>query len=337
MVTKVFQLILLISPIAVAADISMDMFDIVFFRTSVIVLFIAFLMDTPKRAMPKYVDKCAFSLLGLSLINLFIHDFAPVVLHTQMNLFLAVLAMYIVYVHLDKKNSIRKYILFAALINLAYYLCQKAGFNPIYDIMPYKGQEGAFLGNQPRLMTYFALVTPFLWTPLLLVSLALGLYTKQIIIFIPIAIAIFARAKSQRERIGIVILIILTMILLRDKIFAALSFRFNMSYKPVLTAFFDRPLIGFGLGARVIPELEVVGNSYLQLIIGVGLLGAVWFGYVFKNIWQKIRHNSESVALLSLAIIMMFEYPIEIMRLGYLIIAIIVNFILKGEKYEKTA
>ena len=334
MVTKIFQLLLLISPIAVGADINMDMFDIIFFRTGALVLFTASLLDKPKRIMPAYVNRLVFALLGLSLVNIFIHNFAPMVLHAQMNLFLAIVSLYIIYTYLDEKNSIGKYILWAGAINLIYFLCQKIGFNPIYDVMPYKGQEGAFLGNQPRLMTYFALVTPFLQTPFLLISLILGLFTKQIIIFAPLAILLFARAKTKIQRIGILIIIILAMILLRDKIYQALSFRFNLSYKPVLAAFFDRPLIGFGLGIRPIPELEVVGNSYLQLIIGLGILGAVWFGYVFKSIYKLIRNNAESLALISLAVIMMVEYPIEIMRLGYTIIAIIVLFLLRSDKNE---
>ncbi len=329
MVTTIFQLLLLLSPICVGANVNMDMFDIIFFRTGIIFLFAASLIDKPKRQMPEYVNKIIFSLLAICLINLFIHTFNPAVLHNFMNLFLAIVGLHIVYCYWDKEQSMKKYILWAALINLVFFISQKIGFNPVFDVMPYQGQEGAFLGNQPRLMTYFALITPFLWTPLILINLLLGLYTKQIIIFIPIALTLFAKVKSLRERIGMGIVILLAIILLKDKIIQALSFRFNMSYKPVLEAFFDRPLIGFGLGVSPIKELEVMGNSYLQFIVGVGIIGAVWFGYVFKSIYKKIKNNIESIALVSLALIALVEYPIEIARLNYLVIAIIIMALLK--------
>lgn len=309
----------------------MDMFDIIFFRTGIIALFAASLIDKPERAMPDYVNKIIFGLLGIVMVNLFIHNFTPMVLHTQMNLFLATAGMYIVYQYWDGKKSMKKYILWAGLINLLFFISQRIGFDPIWDIPVYKGEEGAFLGNKPRLMTYFALITPFLWTPLLIISLMFGLYTKQIIIFAPIAIVLFMKAKSRRQKIGLSIIILLAVVLLKDKIYQALAFRFNMAWKPVLTEFFNRPLIGFGLGVRPIPELEVVGNSYLQFVIGVGLMGVIWLGYVFKNVYKKLDNSIESIALISLLIIMTVEYPVEITRLWYLIIGIIVMWLIKND------
>lgn len=335
MVTKIFQFLLFLSPVCISADINMDMFDIVFFRTGIIFLFIASLIDKPRRIMSTHINKFIFGLLGLCMVNLFIHNFTPMILHTQMNLFLAIIGLYIVYQYWDEKQDMKKYILWAGLLNLLFFISQRTGFDPIWDNPVYRGEEGAFLGNKPRLMTYFALLTPFLWTPLLVISLILGLYTKQIIIFAPIAIILFIKAKSKKEKIGISIITLFAAILFKDKIYQALAFRFNMAWKPVLTEFFNRPLIGFGLGVRPIPELEVVGNSYLQFIVGVGLAGAVWFGYVFKNIYKKIINNTESIALLSLGVIMLVEYPIEISRLWYLIMAIIVMFLLKTKDTDE--
>ena len=104
-----------------------------------------------------------------------------------------------------------------------------------------------------------------------------------------------------------------------------------MSEYPALQLFFDRPLIGYGLGVKLIPNLEVLGNSYLQFIMGVGILGAVWFGYVFRLIYKKFILNS---AIISLALIMLVEYALEIPRLWILVIAIITMFLIKqkGDK-----
>ena len=332
MVTRIFQLLLLLSPIAIGADINMDMFDIIFFRTGIIALFAASLIDKPKRVMPDYINKIVVALLGICLVSLFIHTFAPMVLHNLLNLFLATVGFYIVYTYWDDKQSVRKFILWAGLINLLFFISQKIGFNPIFDKMPYLGQEGAFLGNQPRLMTYFALITPFLHRNLLLLSVALGLYTKQYIIFIPVMIVLFMQMKSIKMKRIVLLCSVVFLAIIHKHIIQALTFRFNMSYKPVLTAFFDRPLIGFGLGVRPIPELEVMGNSYLQFIIGVGLAGLLWFGYAFKGIYKKIKNNVESVALISLAVIMLVEYPCEITRLWFLILATITMFLIKTEE-----
>lgn len=334
MVTKIFQLLLLISPIAVGANVNPEMFDMIFFRIGIIVLFAASLLDNPKREMPKHIKWAILSLLGLCLANVFINTFAPTVMMNFQNLFLAVVGFYIVYIYWDEKQNIRKYILWAGLINLLFFICQQLKFDPVFDIQTYAGEEGAFLGNKQRMMTYFALLTPFLWTPLLMVSLLLGLYTKQIIIFIPIAVMLLMKAKSKREKISIGIITFLMLILLKDKILYALSFRFNTAWKPALQLFFDRPLLGYGLGIRPIPDLEVLGNSYLQFIMGVGILGAVWFGYIFRSIYKKIRNNTESIALISLAMVMFVEYVCEIPRLWFTIIAILTMFLIKQNKIE---
>jgi hypothetical protein len=94
-----------------------------------------------------------------------------------------------------------------------------------------------------------------------------------------------------------------------------------------------------GLGERVFPELAVVGSSYLQFIFGVGVSGAAWLWYVGRETWYKIKNNTENIALVSLAIIALIEYPVETPRLWFLIIGIVTMYLLKtyGEEHnEKT-
>jgi hypothetical protein len=310
----------------------MDMFDVIFFRTGVIALVMVSMVDKPKRQMPEYINKVVFGLLGLVIANIFIHTFSPVVLHNTLNLFLAIIGFYVVYQHYDEAKSLGKFILLAAGLNLVFFISQRMGFDPIWNKLPYKGEEGAFLGNKPRLMTYFALVTPFLHRDLLWLSIILGLWTKQYIIFIPVIVALFMGMKSLQAKRAVLLCAVIFLAIISKRIIQSLVFRFNMSYKPVLTAFFTQPLIGFGLGVRPIPELEVMGNSYLQFIVGVGLAGLVWFGYIFKAIWQKIGLRNLTPAFITLALIMLVEYPIELPRLWFLIMAIIMMQLLKGGK-----
>lgn len=304
----------------------MDMFDITFFRTGVVALFVASLFDIPKRMISEKVTVIIASLLGLVFGSVLVHAFQSAGLHNSLNLFMAVLGLRIVYIYHDKNKDLSKYILAAALINLIFYFVQKGGFDPIWSVHPYVGQEGALLGNQPRLMTYFALIMPFGGMYLIIAGILLGIYSQQIVVFIPAVLMIFARIKSFKGRLIAGLLTFLALVLFRHKIMDSLFYRFHLAWAPALTAFFKQPLIGLGLGERFIPELGVVGNSYLQLIMGVGILGAVWFWYMFKILGRSIMRN---VPILSLAVIMLVEYPIEIPRLWFLIMAIVVLFLIK--------
>jgi hypothetical protein len=248
-----------------------------------------------------------------------------------MNLFLAIVALYIVYAYADIDRKTVACITAAAWINIAYWLCQKSGFNPVYDVMPYKGQEGGFIGNQPRLVTYLALVVPFMPVVGIIAGLAMGLWTGQYIIFLPVALALFFRIKGRDKKMLFAAACLIALFFMAGHIYKALAFRFSMSYSPVLSAFFDRPLVGFGLGARIIPELEVIGSSYLQFIAGVGILGVVWFWYIFKSLRNRIEFGIGSLPLITLALVMLVEYPIEIPRFWFLIIAVIAMHTIKHE------
>jgi len=331
-VTRVFQGLLLLSPICVGAMIDMDMFDIIFFRIGVAVLFMASLFDYPKRVFPYDLKKILFTLLALCLWNTCNSAFANPQIGNFLNIFLAVYVFYMVYCYWDKSKSFKKYILIAVGINAGFLIIQKLGFDPIWDIPVYKGQEGALLGNGPRFATYFALVLPLLPTYLtLILGVVFVKLTNQYAIFIPLAVILIFKPKSISGRMIIGLMVLTGMVLLRERLFQSLVFRFNMAWKPILCEFFNKPLLGFGLGQRGIPELEVVGSSYLQFIVSVGVLGVVWFGYVFKSIYKKIRNNPESIALVSLALLMTVEYPIEIRRLWFTIIAILTMFLIKSE------
>ena len=146
---------------------------------------------------------------------------------------------------------------------------------------------------------------------------------------IPVAILLFTRDKSKSWKLLIGGLSLISVIVLHKHIWASLVLRFNNTWKPGLEYFFDRPLIGYGLGAKVGDTFGIISTSYIQFLLGVGILGLVWLGYLFKKL--KFDDSRESIALFSLLVVMFFEYPIELTRCWYLIIAIIVMFLLKKE------
>jgi len=330
MVTRIFQALLFLSPICVGTNINMDMFDITFFRTGIIALFMASLFDKPRREIPQELVLIMISFLGLVFANVFIHTFSPVGLHTSFNLFLAVLGFTIVYTRYNETKGIRNYILAAAALNLVFFIIQKRGFDPVWNVHPFAGQEGALIGNQPRMITYFALVTSF--CPLLFVpiSFALGIITKQFTIFIPIAVMLFMRMKDKARFLYIMALI-LGLFLIRQHIYDSLAYRFNLAWAPALKIFFKQPLIGLGIGERPFPELGVVGSSYLQFIFGVGVLAVAWYWFAAKQL-QKIRPQGDIAPMASFLLVCAIEYPVETPRMWYLIMGIILCFLLKLQK-----
>jgi len=325
MVTNIFKILLLLSPICFGAKVYLDMFDMIFFRTGIIVLFMASLIDKPRRELPRKIALSIFVLLTYCVIHIFIYNFAPVVMMSFMNLFMAILGFYILYRYVDINQQFKKFILFAALLNLLFFISQRLGFDPIFNIKTYLGEEGAFLGNKQRLMTYFTLIVPFLPYWLLFIPIALGLYTRQYIIFIPVFLMLLYHFKG-RHRIGLGIIFLLFCILIRQHLFGSLAFRFNIAWQPVLKVFSGRPLLGLGLGNKV-EGIEVIGSSFLQMIISLGIASIVWLYYIFKYFWREFN-----IPLINLLLIMCIEYPIEIPRLWYLIIAIILFSVIKKEK-----
>jgi len=290
--------------------------------------------------MPEVLNKIILGLLGLCMANLFIYTFAPAVLATSMNIFVAVLGFSIVYVYLDEKADLKKYILWAALINVLYFASQKAGFDPIMDKAPNAGKEfmGAFAGNSARLGTYLALVLPFAPMVFIPVGMAMALITKQYVLFIPVVLMIWPRLVTRWQRLIMIgVCASAGAILGKHILYSIMVTRFDAVWKEVLIRFFDRSLIGYGLGVQIIPFLDGLFNSYLQFIVAVGILGAVWFGYVFKNIYKKISWDRESIAFMTLALSMLIEYPIETPRLWILIVGILVMFALKWTEKIKEA
>ena len=334
MVTRIFQLLLLLSPIAIGADINMDIFDLIFFRTGVVVLFIASLLDTPKRELPIPLKHILVGLLGLCLFNVFNHSFHQVVLLNTLNCFLSVVGFCVIYTYYDEKKSLSKFILAAALINLIFFVFQRFGFDPVFDKSNHIIGGGAFLGNTPRLTNYFTLVTPFMPFYLLPLSIIFGIAVKQYSILIAVFVVLLGKFRLLKTRIVIFSALVLFLFLIREHFIASVTVRFNDAWYPVLKAFFDRPLIGCGLGINPVPgsNLGVILNSYIQFIVGVGILGVVWFGYIFKVIHRKLVLIRQNIPFIVLLLLMLVEYPIEMMRLWFLIMAIIVIFVLNNFK-----
>ena len=67
----------------------------------------------------------------------------------------------------------------------------------------------------------------------------------------------------------------------------------------------------------------------MPFIYGLGILGLVWIGYVIKDFVKRFDLSIESIAVLGFLVISLIEYPIEIPRLWFTIIFILVSWTIK--------
>ena len=263
LVTKIFQLFLFLSTICIGSNVHMDMFDIILFRTGVSILFIASLWDTQKRTLPKEHIIAITSLLGLTVYNICVHSFAPVVMSNFMNLSFFLIAYYLVYTYFDtsKIQLTCKIILMASFINIVYFLLQVMGFDPAWNQKTSDKLDslGGFIGNRSRLVNYFSLVIPFIYLLtnklyikliLLFVIVGISLYLQQYIIFLPCLVILLCMLKPKARYILCAIFLLICAVL-HKHILASFNWRITYSWKPTILAFFQRPLLGLGLGVVI--------------------------------------------------------------------------------------
>jgi hypothetical protein len=334
MVDIVLKALLLLSPIVYGFDVSLNRLDTIFFHVGSIVLFGASLFDKQKRSSD-ILHIPIISLLGLCLVSLFWHGFKPIHLSYFLTVFLACLSIITVVRYCKSPSECSKFIVYAVIINIVVYLFQMFGFNPILDNSP-TDEFGGILGNAPRLLTYIAIVLPFIFNVslwLFLSCLALGLIGKELGVLLIGLIIIFVKSKYNWQKIVLFLISLIGVVVLKDEIYTSLLVRIKAVWGPSITLFFKRPLLGFGLGAC--SDVFGIFSSYIQFVFNVGIMGALWIGYVVSRAKGIIKGNYDNIEVLtfvSLLVMALFEYPFEIPRLWFTIVAIISFFVIKNTK-----
>ena len=333
MVTLLFNILITLSAIAIGTNMHPDMFDIILFRTGTIALFMASMLEKPKRELSQNAKDIISALLILIIFNIFINTFNPIVLSNSMNLFLFIIMATTLYRYYNPDGKLKYFIATGVIINIVMFLSQQLGFNPIADIPTYAGQSGAFFGNKQRLATYIAITVPFLADIhpfLMIIPLIMAKATDQTIILLALIITMMYLSRNKPKRLIIQLLIVsIALIWKYPRIIQSLSFRFNNAWKHAILMFFDRPFLGYGIGIQQINGMDFIGNSYLQFIVGTGIMGVLWIIYALKKL---IADNTNLIYLIVLAAVAFFEYPIELPRLWITIAAIVtIPQLKKGE------
>lgn len=330
MVDIVTKLLLLLSPIVYGAHININYFDIRFFEIGIIALFVASLFDKPKREIGKFNLPISL-LLGLLVVNSFWHKFQPQDTRAIGFLFFGILGFVIMTKYLKSPQSCYKYIFWALGINLGVLVLQRIGYDPIFNYSTYCKLPGGMLRDIVRFSTYLALILPYLpLTFAVILAFLFGIFLcyAQISLLIPISLMIFFRTKDRLYRFLTILAGIAIIITFHGKIWTSILLRCNI-WKPAIKMFFERPLLGWGFGTYQLWTGTESFNSYLPFIYGLGFLGLIWLGWLGREFKKRFEPNKENIAVLSLACVSLIEYPFEIPRLWFTIIAILSFYAIK--------
>lgn len=345
MVDKLLKFLLLISPLAFTAGIQPDKFELMFFHFGAIALFMASLLDIPKRDnIP--IAKEIVLFFGLCIFSTAIHSFQMFSMGELFNLFFSCITLNLIYRYMSNPKTYYKYITWAVGINIGIYLLQKYYFN----FLPFKdlGEvNGGVFGTTCRMANYLAITAPIIITPLLFIIPVISIILNQFPAIGVVAMLFIIKQTTKKDYYGshifklviaaIVSGIIGFLIYFRGHILTSIKSRIFDSGKMQIAEICKAPFIGHGLGAYYSQVGNDPFNTYLAFVYDVGILGLVLIGYVLYNIRKYFDLSIPSLSLITLLVVSTIEYPIEIPRLWFTILFIIAAFFIKEKEPENAS
>jgi hypothetical protein len=324
MVDIVLKIALCLSPVIWGINTSLNKIDSIFFILSCMALFLASLFDNPKRNVNISIP--ALSLFGLCLFNLFTLNFSSLVLGNTVNIFLGILALWVILNYASGYKQFYPFIVIPALLNIFIFIFQKFGYMLILNSSP-SVDFGGLLGNAPRLATYLCLILvvslEYSWLMFGLCILASLVMTEYTLIGVTLLLILY-RIKNTNIKRLFTICSGLALISIYKPILTALKARIDI-WKGIIDEITKRPLLGYGLGAGT-----DFFNEYLHIWYAFGFLGLVWLGYViYKH--RKIQY----LLILPFLILCLTEYPLGIPRLWLTLISLIAFTLIKNHEEVK--
>lgn len=348
MVNKAVILLLILSPVIYKAGMADKaiLFEGFIFEIGVVILFIASLFDKPIRELKN--NWLIISFLGLCLFNIFCHSLTgsvqinndivsvikPFTVKYLRNALLIMLSLTIMIKYISNVESFYKYIVYAVIMNLLVFDIQILGW---YPISCNEGLPGGFMGNSARFTNYLAITLPFVfgfsfW--LFLVSVIASLQIEpQVGTLLVALLLLFVHINSKLFRGILAASFLGGVFAFTGHINKSLGTRLPQ-WKTGIELFFLNPVSGLGLGAvgevtKNMNSDSTLSNSLLQIILEGGIGFGFWIYNTLKAFFKKFDASTESMAILSLLMISLIEYPFEIKRLWFTIIFIISAFVIK--------
>jgi hypothetical protein len=336
MVDKFIKFMLLVSPLAYTTGIKPETFETMFFHFGVIGLFMASLLDTPKREnIP--IAKEIVLFLSLCLVSAAVHTFPIFSLGAIFNLFIFCISLNIIHRYMSEPQKYYKYITWAVGINILIYLVQRYWFNflpfePLYAL-------GGIFGVTPRLANYLAITTPMLpfaaWFIIPIISLIIAQIPAIVVVFGLFGVKLFKKCATMKFYKTTVL--VLTSVFgifiwkLTGHISISISRRITEIWKPMIIEICKMPFIGHGIGSYYSQVGTDPFNTYLAFIYDVGILGLVLIGYTLYRIRKYFSLEINSIAVIVLLGVSVIDYAVEIPRLWFTISFIVAAFFIKKE------
>lgn len=343
MVDKAIQIILVLSPIVYFRTMTQNVFDMMFFHLCAVVLFMASLFDHPVREFS--YSKESLALFAVCLFNVILHRFDMYVMNSVLNLFIGFVCVYILVRYVQSLNKLRTAIAIAAAINIAAYVIQRAGFNP-FSPMGSQNHLGAFLNTNCRFTTYLSTIlpvcsgSPYIILP---VFIAVSIWAKQQAILIPAATYLMLKAKNINLKALVLIAAVASVFIPVLSTFHSsghVSVRIE-TWKNVINGLMNNPVCGYGFGVfpwgpdKVLANADAaIYSSLLQFVCGLGVLSIAWLVWVIKRVF-KYDGSIESISIVCLGVLCIYEYPFEIPKLWPTLIAIISMFLIRMQSNKE--
>ena len=334
---------------------SLAKFNVFFLHMGAMVLFAASIFQEPDRKIKPMIP---IALLGIGLLNVVFLNFDSLVMTSFVNLFFWTMGLYIAINYLHYPSKIKKYIVWAAVINMLVYVVQKFGWTPILNTSMTTGEEGGIMGNISQLSTFLAIALPFMPPVGMVFCIILGVVGKELGLLVSCAVLLLIKlyragflTKPIDVSIGVIFLgAFLILDYLKITPFHLIDTLVNVSifnrmnvWKGTVEMIATSPWVGFGLGVRPLAyinnaptaeRLDVIFSSMLQLVFSVGMAGGAWLIFAGKEFKKRFDFSPESLSVLVFIILCIFKYPVEIPRIWFTLMAVFALWIIKTEKVK---
>jgi len=337
----VLKILVFLSTLVCLPDRGLFVFEQIWFHISVIILSLSAFASKKQRSF----NPCL--LIGFNavfILNVFTHDFNPLVMQYALNVFLLSLVMFLVASYTQNWRSVIKWIFASYIVTSIVLVFQLYGYNLILNSL---GEDsGGLMGNLPRLSFLACLVLPLAFKSraksilIPLIMLSVGYVFPQYCIFAVFLMCFWFRCGSYGIKMVIILCIASILIYIYMTKPVSINIRIEYYYLIIRDFFSLYWLSGFGAG---IPFAKNIGardmqiySSILQFVFTTGIAGFIWFCFTCIKFFQSFRASALNLSILAFGMISIWEYPFEVRRLWFLLAVLIGFLIINNKEYENS-
>jgi hypothetical protein len=271
------------------------------------------------------------------------------------DIFLACIAIVLIYEYCFDFKSCYKFIVIAGLLNIAalffqHYLKLVYKFNVDGN---FAHGHGGLMQHSPRLSTLLVIILPFmLFVPkigwflfglTIFACISYQLVNQQIqTAILPIgAIFFWIKCKNTKIKYFMFGASTIALYVLRERIAGSFDTRIHIWSGVIKNSFNSVYDYCFGLGLGTFPWKDadvfnrMIENSLLQFVMLCGLVSVPVLIYLIYKLIKNYQESPACFSVISLLMLSTIEYPFEIKRLWITIISIIAFYLIETQNQTK--